>query len=99
MLIGENYKIECNDLQFILSIRKVVTSRKGTQGRQPKQENIGKEYWIPTAYFGLTQKGLERALEKCVALMIAPTELIDFKETAKRLNEIYDLIKGVRYTP
>ena len=91
MLIGTDYKIESNSLNITLFQRTIIKENLTNQGRTPNPENIGKDRWIPLAYFS----NLKAALRFLVKYDIQGMGLENLASVSKRQDELYDLISSL----
>ena len=87
MLIGENFKIESDEMNITLFKKKIIT---GTgRGRHPSKRAVGEEYWIPTNYFSCVKS----ALDFIVNNEINGTGLKEFKDVVAKVEELKGMIK------
>ena len=90
MLIGENYKIESDEMNATLFKKKLIT---GTgRGRHPTKRAVGEEYWTPVAYFSTPKL----ALEHIVNMEIKGTGMKDLETVVKKIEELHKLISSLR---
>ena len=89
MLIGENYKIESNDLNVILLTKKTITG-KGTM--RPTKKAVGEEYWIPIAYFAT----VKHALNYLVDHEIRGTGFTDLESITAKIDQLHNLIQNLK---
>lgn len=98
MLIGENYKIECDEMNIIVYEKRVLQAPKPNAFRPTRAENIGKEVWQAKSYFSKTNVGYHCALERVVSLCLSRDDFKDLETIVAKLDEIYALIKGMEYS-
>ena len=88
MFIGDNYKIESDAMNIVLSRRKVV---KGETGR-PAVKAVGDSYWLNIAYFA----DVKHALKYLVDNEIRDTGFNDLATVSAKIEELYKLIINLK---
>lgn len=90
LLIGDKYKIESDELNVTLYLKKTITGTgRGRIGKSKKA--VGEEYWTPIAYFSTPKNALDYLVDN----EVRGTGMIDLKTIVAKIEELHALIKGL----